>query len=103
MKKKHALTLLAVLGILAALGYVQFHNLKKFDWSAFRSYTGDALHNHWYLIVGGILVVYVDYFLRALRWKIMLRPVRKTTMLRLTPAMFIGFTAMALLGRPAEL
>jgi hypothetical protein len=50
------------------------------------------------------LLIYLSYFLRALRWKIFLRPVRKeASTLGLIPPTLIGFTGLALLGRPGEL
>ena len=41
--------------------------------------------------------------LRAVRWKIFLKPVRKTTSARLLAPQFVGFTALALLGRAGEM
>jgi hypothetical protein len=37
------------------------------------------------------------------RWKLFLSPTCKTTVSRLIPSQFIGFTGLALLGRPGEL
>ncbi|MGH9557419.1 MAG: lysylphosphatidylglycerol synthase transmembrane domain-containing protein, partial [Terriglobales bacterium] len=54
-------------------------------------------------VATAIAIIYFVYLLRALRWKIFLRPVRKTSTLALTPATIIGFTGLALLGRPGEL
>jgi uncharacterized protein (TIRG00374 family) len=49
-------------------------------------------------------LIYLSYLLRALRWKIFLRPVRKDASLTgIIPATVIGFTGLALLGRPGEL
>jgi len=41
--------------------------------------------------------------LRAVRWKLFLAPTCETTVRRLIPSQFIGFTGLALLGRPGEL
>src|SRR5215475_5482730 len=40
--------------------------------------------------------------MRALRWRVFLEPVCKTSTGRLVPATFIGFTGLALLGRAGE-
>ena len=48
-------------------------------------------------------LVYSAYVLRALRWKLFLKPVRpKVKVLALVPPMMIGFTGLALLGRAGE-
>ena len=41
--------------------------------------------------------------LRAVRWRIFLKPVRKTTTMRLLAPQFVGFAALALLGRAGEM
>jgi uncharacterized protein (TIRG00374 family) len=41
--------------------------------------------------------------LRAVRWRIFLKPVRKTTTARLLAPQFVGFAALALLGRAGEM
>jgi uncharacterized protein (TIRG00374 family) len=46
---------------------------------------------------------YFAYGVRAVRWRIFLKPMRETTALRLLPAQLIGFTGLALLGRPGEM
>ena len=54
------------------------------------------------LIALGVAIIYFDYYLRALRWKILLRPVCDVKTSRLVAPTMIGFTALALLGRPAS-
>lgn len=97
-KKKIVLTALAVL-VLAALVYLQVRSWRKFDWQTFKEQTEDV--NLLYIGLG-VAVIYFDYYLRALRWKILLRPVRETTSSRLLAPTMIGFTGLALLGRPGE-
>ena len=49
-------------------------------------------------------LIYLGYGLRALRWKIFLRPVRpQASSWKLVAPTLIGFTGLALLGRPGEL
>lgn len=98
--RKHALVTAVVMMALAALVWLQFRSWKDFDWSVFLAQTR---HAHPLRVATAVAIVYFVYFLRALRWKIFLRPVRKTSTLSLLPAMFIGFTGLALLGRPGEL
>jgi len=100
MKKKQIFITVAVLAILAGLVYLQIRSWRKFDWARFWSATQ---HTHKAYILGGIALVYVDYFLRAVRWKILLRPVHQTQASRLVAPTMIGFTGLALLGRPGEL
>jgi uncharacterized membrane protein YbhN (UPF0104 family) len=72
MNKKRFLITALVLVVLAALVYLQVRTWKKFDWHRFWMATHNT--NKFYL-VAGVALVYADYFLRAVRWKIMLRPV----------------------------
>jgi uncharacterized protein (TIRG00374 family) len=52
----------------------------------------------------GVAYIYIAYFLRAVRWKIFLSPVRKeASILGLIPPTMIGFTGLAVLGRAGEL
>src|SRR5262245_6335981 len=99
MKRKQVLITAAVLAILAGLIYLQVRTWRKFDWQRFWAATHNT--NKLYL-VGGVALIYADYFLRALRWKILLRPVKETSSSRLVAPTMIGFTALALLGRPGE-
>jgi uncharacterized protein (TIRG00374 family) len=99
MRKKQIFITAAVLAILAGLIYLQVRTWRKFDWARFWSATHDT---HKGYILGAVALIYADYFLRAVRWKILLRPVRETKASRLVAPTMIGFTALALLGRPGE-
>jgi len=99
MNKKKLLISVLVLLALAALVYLQVRTWRKFDWEKFWNVTRGI--NVSYLLIGTGLI-YVDYFLRAVRWKIMLRPVRQTSAMGLVAPTMIGFTGLALLGRPGE-
>lgn len=100
MNRKRFLITTLVLVVLAGLVYLQVRTWKKFDWHRFWA----ATHNtHKFYLVAGIALVYVDYFLRAVRWKIMLRPVSPEARSGdLVAPTMIGFTGLALLGRPGE-
>src|ERR1700720_267511 len=98
MGKKRSFVLALVAVVLAVLIYMQFRTWKNFDWTTFWAQGKRISPRH---IVQAIGLIYFHYFLRALRWKIFLRPVRKdvSTIQLISPTM-IGFTGMALLGRP---
>src|SRR5437773_2327889 len=100
MKKKQLITYALIAAVLAALAYWQVHSWSRFDWPLFFSVTHDL---NWGLVLLGIAVIYGDYFLRAWRWKIMLRPVKDVSIASVIAPQFIGFTGLALLGRPGEL
>jgi len=101
MDKKRYLAYAVVAAILAILIYMQFRTWKDFDWATFWEQSRQVSLLH---VLNAVLLIYLSYFLRALRWKIFLRPVRKqTSTLGLLPPTLIGFTGLALLGRPGEL
>lgn len=100
MTKRKALTLLGV-AILAALVYSQYRNWSAtFNWGDFSRAT---THVNWWYIALGVLLTYFAYVLRAVRWAIFLEPVQRTPFQQLIPSQVIGFTGLALLGRPGEL
>jgi uncharacterized protein (TIRG00374 family) len=99
MSKKRFLISALVLIVLAGLVYLQVRAWKKFDWHRFWVATHNT--NKFYL-VAGVALVYADYILRALRWKIMLRPVCEAKTADLVAPTMIGFAGLALLGRPGE-
>jgi uncharacterized protein (TIRG00374 family) len=99
MNKKRALVTLIVVAVLGALIYLQVHTWKKFDWATFWSNTE---HVNWVYVALSVVLTYLAYVIRAVRWRIFLKPLKQTTTARLIPPQFIGFAALALLGRPGE-
>ncbi len=99
MRKKKFLITALVLVVLALLVARQVREWHKFDWQTFKEQTEDIRLSYIFLGVG---LIYCDYFLRAWRWKMLLRPVCKTSSMRLVAPTMIGFTGLALLGRPGE-
>jgi uncharacterized protein (TIRG00374 family) len=96
-KKYVAYTVIFV--VLAVLVYLQFRTWRNFDWAQLFQY-----ELNWRHILHGVALIYLGYFLRAVRWKIFLRPVRQqASVLGLLAPTVIGFTGLALLGRPGEL
>lgn len=98
MNKKRILSTAIVLAILCALVYFQVQHWRSFDWARFRQ----ASHVDPRHILAAIAIIYVTYLMRALRWRIFLQPVCKTRTSRLVSPTFVGFTGLALLGRPGE-
>jgi uncharacterized protein (TIRG00374 family) len=98
INKKNAMYA-GVFVVLAVLVYLQFRTYKNFDWAKLFQYGLGWRH-----ILHGVLLIYFAYILRAVRWKIFLRPVRKeATIVELIPPTMIGFAALALLGRAGEM
>ena len=87
--------------VLAALVLLQFRAWKGFDWATFYNQTSRV---HTLSIVSAIALIYLAYLMRAVRWKLFLRPVRREAKVtRLLVPTVIGFTGLAVLGRPGEL
>jgi len=100
MDKKRILASVVVFLILVVLVYLQYRHWRSFDWPTFWSQTHRIKKLH---VLHGIALIYFAYWLRALRWKIFLKPVRPTTSTNemLSPTL-VGFTGLALLGRAGE-
>jgi len=99
MNKKQYLVYAAVFGVLIGLVYLQFRSWQNFDWAKLLKQHPEPSH-----IVIAIALTYFAYILRAFRWKVLLRPVRKDiSVLSLIPPTLVGFTGLSLLGRPGEL
>ncbi len=99
MQKKRALITTILVALLGLLIYTQFREWRDFDWPTFWAQTHHIRGIH---ILHAIALIYFHYGLRALRWKIFLKPLKKTSWLGLVPPTVIGFTGLALLGRPGE-
>ena len=100
MNRKRLLIFGIVLAVLCLLIYLQVRAWKTFDWKLFLKSTEDV---NWLYIFYGFAFTYVAYALRAVRWRIFLKPVHKTTTMRLLAPQYVGFAALALLGRAGEM
>jgi uncharacterized membrane protein YbhN (UPF0104 family) len=87
---------IVALGVLVWL----FRTKVQFDWANFWQQLRYVSLGH---IAAGIVLIYVTYFLRALRWSVFLSPTKKVPATSLLGSQFIGFTAVALFGRLADL
>ncbi len=100
MNRKRLLVFAVVFAVLCLLIYLQIRAWKTFDWAMFWSRTE---HVNWLYIFYGLVFTYVAYALRAVRWRIFLKPVHTTTTMRLLGPQFVGFAALAMLGRAGEM
>jgi len=100
MNRKRVLVFAVVLVLLCLLIYLQVRTWKNFDWGVFWSRTDHVNPGG---LLAGVALTYLAYALRAVRWRIFLKPVCKTTTARLLGPQFIGFAALALLGRAGEM
>ena len=100
MDKKRILASAVVFLILAVLVYLQYRHWRTFDWGTFWSQTHRIRWRH---VFHGVLLIYLAYVVRAIRWKIFLKPVRPRTKLsEVVSPTLIGFTGLAILGRAGE-
>jgi hypothetical protein len=104
MTRKQTLILAGVAIVLGVLLFFQLRTWRQFDWRAFAAATRELSHRSSVLrLLIAVALVQIICWLRAVRWKLFLQPVRKTRVRDLLPAQYIGFTGLALLGRPGEL
>ena len=100
MDRKRILAYVVGFLILAILVYLQYRHWRSFDWGTFWSQTRRIKKVH---VVHAVALIYIAYAMRAIRWKIFLRPVRpKVKSVELLSPTLIGFTGLALLGRAGE-
>ena len=91
MKAKRLFAYLLVFTLLVLLFYFQFRTWRTFDWERFGNQTGQAFRG-WGLVhvLLGVSFTYLAYLMRAFRWKIFLRPVKRTTTAELIVPTIIG-------------
>jgi uncharacterized membrane protein YbhN (UPF0104 family) len=99
MKHNRWLAMGVVLAIVVALAYVQARTLQSFQWDAL----GRAFDSIvWWHLAIAIALIYAAYVARAFRWSVFLRRSRPATPAQMIPAQFIGYAAIAILGRLGE-
>ncbi len=91
--------LIAAVCILLA-GFVVALRRVHFDWAMFWQQLHHA--NPWYIAVG-IICIYLGYVFRAFRWAVLLRPQKAVPPQQLIGTQVVGFTAVAIFGRAADL
>src|SRR5213594_3476744 len=105
MDRKRILMYGLALAVFAVLVYMQFRTWRHFDWATFWAQGANLTRApHIFHILHAIALIYLAYAMRAVRWKIFLRPVRPhASAWKLISPTVVGFTGLALLGRPGEL
>jgi glycosyltransferase 2 family protein len=99
MTKRSGVLWAVVVVALAVLVFL-FRDKIHFDWAMFWQQLRLV---SWWHIVAGIVLIYVTYWLRAVRWSVFVAPTKKVPATSLLGSQFIGFTAVALFGRLADL
>lgn len=104
MKKKTWILYLIVAIALVALVLYARHKI-QFNWSVFVQQFELA---DWPRIGFAVSLIWIGYIVRAIRWALFLKPARKVSFpsrmwFNVLGAQVIGFTGVALLGRPADL
>src|ERR1700677_1411286 len=85
-----------LLGALVWLVHTRVH----FQWNVFRD---ELQHVDWRRIILAAAMVVFCYWRRAARWAVLVKPQKKVTSFSLLGSQVIGFTAVALFGRLADL
>lgn len=98
MKNRKGLIVLAIGIVLAVLVFANRGRI-HFDWAAFWE---QVRHIRWQHIGAGVALIYVTYWLRSARWSVFLSAQKKVAPFSLVAPQFIGFTAVALFGRIAD-
>jgi glycosyltransferase 2 family protein len=99
MTKRNGILWSVVLLALVVLVFL-FRSKVQFDWANFWRQLRYVSVGH---IVAGIALIYTTYWLRAVRWAVFVSPTKKVSAATLLGSQFIGFTAVALFGRLADL
>lgn len=101
MSRSSRKVLLVVVAVAAVAAGVWFGRGRvHFDW---RNLGLQLRAVNWGLFAAGVAAIYVSAVLRAARWRVLMGKVGRGAWYRLIASQFIGFTAVALFGRVADL
>ncbi len=92
--------LLWLLGAATLVAVVVLFRRVQFDWSEFWH---QLRFVSWWHVVAGVALIYGTYWLRAWRWAEFCRAVKPVQARELVGPQFMGFSAVALFGRLADL
>ncbi len=100
-QKRTAIGLAALVAIAASAYWIRSRGSGSlFDWSDFAA-TFTRLRLSW--VAAGSILCLATYYVRALRWAVLLKPVSANPRVPgLLSATIVGYTAIVLLGRPGE-
>ncbi|MGC8548100.1 MAG: lysylphosphatidylglycerol synthase transmembrane domain-containing protein [Acidobacteriaceae bacterium] len=99
MKKKNWILGLLLLAGLAAIVYFGRGRI-HFNWHVFIEQIAQV---SWWRIAIGVSMIWLAYWIRAARWSVLLSPMKKSNWRETIGPQVIGYTGVALLGRPADL
>src|SRR5260370_2221690 len=100
MDKKRIVATAVGFLILAVLLYLQYRHWQTFDWGTFWAQTHRIRKAR---VLHAIARIYIGYFLRAIRWKLFLKPVRpKAPTLVMCSPTLMCFAGLPLLSRAAS-
>lgn len=99
LKRREWILGLVVLAALAALFSYEQH-VHPFDW---RTFTWEFQLARWGKVLFAAACIYVAFFFRSARWAWLLRPSKRVPLMSLLGTQVMGFTAVALIGRIADL
>jgi glycosyltransferase 2 family protein len=72
---------------------------RAFDWNRLWYLLAHAQAGY---LMAAVATAYLTYFLRALRWKYFLEPIKSASLWSLFAGQILGFSAIFLIGRPGE-
>jgi glycosyltransferase 2 family protein len=98
--KKHRWILYVVGAVLLAGLAWLVRTRVHFQWDVFLS---QLQHVDWRRIALGVVLIICCYYIRAARWAVLIKPQKKVPYSSLWGTQVIGFTGVALFGRPADL
>jgi len=98
MKSRKGIVWLAILIVLALAVFFNRGRI-HFDWAVFWM---QLRHVNWVHIAAGIALIYATFWLRAARWSVFIGATKKVSPLVLVGPQFVGFTAVSLFGRLAD-
>lgn len=99
MPNKRTVATIAIFAVVLLLILREASAWRHFNWSVFWHNARDVSLLH---ALAAIALTYLGYVLRAMRWRVFLRPMKEVRTTRLLGPTLIGYTGLALLGRPGE-
>jgi hypothetical protein len=99
MKRRDGILWVSLVVVLVMV-VVLFRDRIHFDWAMFWQQMKHA--NPWHL-GAGVALIYGTYWIRSVRWSVFVAPTKKVSAGSLVGPQFVGFTAVALFGRLADL
>ena len=93
---------LLILGLIALVLFYRYRDSSSASWFDWQTFLVALQEIDKKTLAVALLALFSTYFIRALRWQQLTRPVAKTRLKNLVVATIIGYTSVFLLGRPAE-